>query len=229
MMKATIDSLPPTGANAKSVRVLVVGPDQPTSETPVLLFLHGRGEASPYENELPLVMTHLSPPFQALCGHLSGVTVVAPQAPYNMKVAEETGWNWRDHVDALAHYLEERYKGRKVLATGFSRGGLGVLQLLRKSPELITKWAIVDPQRAHDDKETNDLMPDPNEMNGWLRYGPGIQANKPFGDLLAKRIRDSRFVDLDHGTLALCAYKGEIQSDTTTVYSFLDLKFAPPQ
>ena len=48
------------------------------------------------------------------------------------------------------------------------------------------------------------------KKNGWLRYGPGIPANVPFGHQLKERIPDAAFVQLDHSTLALRAYKGHI-------------------
>jgi hypothetical protein len=58
-------------------------------KSPVLLFLHGKGEASPYLNELPKVAFHLSPPFRAAMGFLRNVIVVAPQAPR----APDEPWN----------------------------------------------------------------------------------------------------------------------------------------
>ena len=137
------------------MRVLIIEPNDHATDTPILLYLHGRGEASRYENELPLVCNHLSPPFQAILGRLSDVVVVAPQAPHD----PEDGWNWRTYVTDLGLFLQDRFRQRKILATGFSRGGLGVLQLRCEFPDLITKWAIVDPQRATDGAEETRLLP----------------------------------------------------------------------
>jgi pimeloyl-ACP methyl ester carboxylesterase len=185
-------------------------------------------------------MTHLSPPFRVFSGQLKGVTVVAPQAPYNMKVdkvtkepiKEEVGWDWGNHVQALADYLRHRYQGRRVLATGFSRGGLGVLQLLRADSGLITKWAIIDPQPARNEEEES-ILPGKSEKetHGWLRYGPQFPEIMDFGNRLAQRVVDAKYIDLHHGELALHAYGGTLPSDrpsvhdTPSLYDFLELPF----
>ena len=117
----------------KSIPVLIVNDVKPIDKdrTSVLLFLHGRDEASTDPGELPKVCFNLSPPFRALMGQFAwGLTVVTPQAPAMPK----EDWNWRTYTGALTQCREERFSGRRLLATGFSRGGLGVLQLRKCCP-----------------------------------------------------------------------------------------------
>jgi pimeloyl-ACP methyl ester carboxylesterase len=227
-MRVAIETIAAYGEAERSLRVLIIEPQAQTSDTPVLLFLHGKGEASSYENELPFILVHLSPPFRAIMGELRDVTVVAPQAPYNLK-KDEDGWNWRGHVKQICKFLTSRFEKRKLLATGFSRGGLGVLQLLQDSPKLISKWAIVDPQRASNDEEEKRLLavltPD---VPGWIRYGEGIPKNKPFSDRLAehKKVVRAHFLkEMTHGDLALAAYNGDKLRGAENLYDFLGLKY----
>ena len=79
-MKVDIERIPEK-IPSKSMYVLIVEPEDIPGDAPVLLFLHGKGEAGVSENEVPKVLLHLSPPFQAIQGHLRNVTVVAPLAP----------------------------------------------------------------------------------------------------------------------------------------------------
>jgi hypothetical protein len=52
----------------------------PTRATdPILLFLHGKGEAGSTLGALPLVCIYETPPFQALLGRLPGTVIVAPR------------------------------------------------------------------------------------------------------------------------------------------------------
>jgi predicted peptidase len=130
----------------KQLHILVVEPPDNDKGSPVLLFLHGRGEASTSINELPLVFVHHSPPFQAIMGRLKDVTVVAPQAPHD----PDSNWDWSASLEDLHNYLLTHFPQRKILATGFSRGELGVLQLLQSFPQTVSKWAVVDPQPGSD-------------------------------------------------------------------------------
>lgn len=217
-MKASIEQIKPP------MRVLITEPADRADDVPILLYLHGKGEASQYENELPRICNHLSPPFQAMLGRLTDVIVVAPQAPHH----PEDDWNWRGYTADLCRFLTARFGQKRILATGFSRGGLGVLQLLQECQNLISKWAIVDPQRAADDAEENRLLPEPHpDARGWLRYGEGIPKNKPFSDRLKNHLLkgNAEFVGLGHGDLALAAYKGERLDGAQSLYEFLDLKY----
>lgn len=210
---------------ALPMRMLLIEPDNPTTDTPILLYLHGKGEASPYENALPLVCNHLSPPFQAMLGRLVNVIVVAPQAPYDPeKDKEKKLWNWRTHLAKLGRFFEDRFPQRQILATGFSRGGLGVLQLRCEFPNLITKWAIVDPQRGANDAEEIKLLPVSSpDKQGWLRYGTDM--NHQFSRTLSDKLASNKFVALSHREIALAAYQGDKLEGPENLYEFLGLTY----
>jgi pimeloyl-ACP methyl ester carboxylesterase len=207
-------------------RAFIVEPEDADKNTPVLLFLHGRGEASPYLNEIAKVCFHLAPPLQATLGRLRGVSVVAPQ----VMARPEDDWNWRDHTKDLGAFLTARFGDRTLLATGFSRGGLGVLQLSRDHPDRVKKWAIIDPQRAIDGDEEKRLLPKAGCKDGWLRYGEGIPSSKPFGDGISQRLdpQNTRFKKgVGHAELALAAYTGDRLEGSKNLYEFLGLQFLP--
>ena len=120
-------------------------------DTPVLLFLDGLGEVGSSPNPLPLLCLHLSPPFQAMLDRLPNTIVIAPQAPAApAEIARESwgkGGRWRSHCDQLAELLTP-FAGRRIVTIGFSRGGLGVLQLVRHQiersrPKSLRRWANV--------------------------------------------------------------------------------------
>lgn len=189
-------------------------------QSPVLLFLHGRGEASPWLNELPLVCAHLTPPFQAILGRLQGVTVVAPQAPH--KKDEKPEWDWSGHLPALHAFLADQFPGRKILASGFSRGGLGVLKLIQRHPGLVTHWAIVDPQPGE------EVLPS-QAPDGWLSYGrdPKYPQLREFSERLKQGMKPEnvRATELGHGELALATYSGDGLGGQGNIYTFLGLPF----
>lgn len=206
-----------------TVRTLVVE-SSPDDSSPVLLFLHGKGEASVYLNELPKVGFHLSPPFRAAMGSLKQVIVVAPQAPHS----PDDAWNWRNYVQAIGDFIRKHFGTRRILAGGFSRGGLGVLQFMNAHPELVTRWAIVDPQRAEDDAEQRAVMPPASKREtGWLRFGNGIPKNTPFSEQVAKALspENSHFIEMPHGDLALAAFDGNPLGGPTNLYEFLGLDY----
>jgi pimeloyl-ACP methyl ester carboxylesterase len=214
-------------AGRTMVRTLVVS-SSAADDSPVLLFLHGKGESSPYEHELPKVCFYLSPPYRAAEGSLRGVVVVAPQAPHN----PDDGWNWRSYAAPIGRFLADNYRGRDVFATGFSRGGLGVLQVLRAHPNLIRRWAIVDPQCPMDAAEQAALIEAVSaNPKGWLRYGNAIEKNTPFSKAVAAALphENSHFVDIGHGDLALAAFKGKVLQDSLCLYDFLGLDFEAPE
>lgn len=206
-----------------TMRVLVADASR-DGTAPVLLFLHGKGEASRYENELPKVLFHLSPPFRAMTGELSSVTVVVPQAPND----PEDMWNWRDYVAVVGQFVKSAYPGRRIVAAGFSRGGLGVLQLMAAYPGLVSRWALVDPQRAEDSRERQAVAPGLSDRpNGWLRYGKQLAKNTPFSEYVASILpaTHSRFIDLSHAELAQRAFAGDPLEGSMNLYTSLGLTF----
>ncbi len=155
-MRASTIAVPVNSDAVSDLHALVVEPESVRAASSILLFLHGKGEAGSSLGSLPLVCIHQTAPFQALLGHLPETLVVAPQAP---PIPNIDDWNWREYVKPLAEFLGDRYAKKRVVATGFSRGGLGVLQLVSAYPDLVQAWAAVDPQPARDQKETNAILP----------------------------------------------------------------------
>ena len=146
------------------MHALVIEPDSVETTSSILLFLHGKGEAGSSLGSLPAVCVHQTPPFQALLGHLPETLVVAPQAP---PIPNIDDWNWREYVTELAVFLADRYGKKRVVATGFSRGALGILQLVSAYPDLVKAWAVVDPQPARDHGR-NQRRP-PKSLNNGTR------------------------------------------------------------
>lgn len=211
-------------AGNATLPLLIAEPAGTPPSSPVLLFLHGKGEASAQRNELSKVLFHASPPFRALTEELRAVTVVAPQAPR----APEDPWSWREYAEGLGAYLRATFAGRPLLATGFSRGGLGVLQLVRAHPGLVRRWALVDPQKPLDAKEQQAITPSgADRESGWLRFGRQIERNTPFSKYLAGVLppESSRFVDLPHAELAVRAYRGDALGGSVHLYDSLGLSF----
>jgi pimeloyl-ACP methyl ester carboxylesterase len=221
----TITQLP-----SSNLRGLIVAPEASDDTTTVLLFLHGMKEAGASPNELPKVCVHQSPPWQAIAGRIPDTIVVAPQAP---AVPDEQTWNWRDHVTTLSAWIRGNFSGGRVLATGFSRGGLGVLQLLAIDPELIERWSVIDPQPPRDQHENETILAAVARKPGWVRYG-AYRSRSPgwtrFADALAAIVpdRDHDTTTHDHGEMALRAYAGDRLSsaDKPTLYEFLGLRFS---
>jgi pimeloyl-ACP methyl ester carboxylesterase len=207
---------------------LLAHPDHERPDAPLLIFLHGMGEAGTQPNELPKVLLHQPPPYQSLLGHLPEALVLAPQAPPTPNM--ET-WNWRQHVAELAAFVEGQFPGRRRVATGFSRGGLGVLQLVARHPNAVEAWAAVDPQPT-DGEERAAILASPLARRGWLRYGNFRTRNAAWTDCAAALRahlppEDYDHGELDHGTMALRAYQGDRLSDEpkATLYEHLGLRF----
>jgi pimeloyl-ACP methyl ester carboxylesterase len=235
IMKVTIEVIEPAGEATRTVRALVVESKSHKSDVPVLLFLHGKGEASTHENHISHVCDHFSPPLQTILGHLEDVTVVAPQAPYDPAEGKEPYWNWRGHLNQLETFLSSRFSGGTIHATGFSLGGLGVLQLLCAHPTLITRWAIVDPQPPDAGEQRETILRNSTALSqGWLRYGRQFPAIEQFSKALAEPMRPQHvaFVDLKHSELAVQAYngsnleeKGKKDVTAQSLYEFLELTY----
>ena len=228
-MRASTLTIPVASAEVSELPALEVRPDS-DPDVPVLLFLHGMGEAGSSISELPKVCIHQTPPFQAILGRLPGTVVVAPQAP---PVPNLEHWNWRGYVKDLANFLTNRYAKRRIVATGFSRGGLGVLQLVSTYPELVQAWAIVDPQPARNQAETNAIFRSPAVRNGWVRYGifrNRDDAWKASSSLLFDQLPEGNrdAVDLSHVEIAVQAYHGNLLSGDgrkKNICDHLGLKF----
>jgi pimeloyl-ACP methyl ester carboxylesterase len=212
---------------------LVVEPESSQATDPILLFLHGKGEAGSTLGALPLVCRHETPPFQALLGRLPETVVVAPQAPPTPSIDD---WNWREYIKNLDAFLTDRYSKRRVVATGFSRGGLGVLQLVSTCPDLVQAWAAVDPAPPRDQAETEAILSSPAVTGrGWVRYGffrNRDDAWKRFSSLLSERLPDENCdtAELPHTEMAVQAYRGSSLSAVPgqkNLYHFLGLKFDP--
>jgi pimeloyl-ACP methyl ester carboxylesterase len=229
-MRASTVTIPVASTEVSELPALEVRPDS-DPDVPVLLFLHGMGEAGSSISELPKVCIHQTPPFQAILGRLPGTVVIAPQAP---PVPNIDNWNWREYVNDLANFLGKRYSKRRIVATGFSRGGLGVLQLVSTYPELVQAWAIVDPQPARDQAETSAIFRSPAlNANGWVRYGifrNRDNAWKASSSLLFDQLPEGTCdaVDLSHVEMAVQAYHGNPLSGDgrkKNLYDHLGLKF----
>ena len=230
-MRVNTISIPVTANRVSQLVALVVEPALNQGTTPVLLFLHGKGEAGSSLGTLPLVCVYETPPFQAILDRLPGTLVIAPQA---QPVPSWDDWNWRDYIVGLGDFLADRYANRQVMATGFSRGGLGVLQLISAYPDLIKACAAVDPQPARDREEMNTILSCP-ALDGrtWLRYGEFRNRDdswKRFSSTLLDRLPEGNrgTSDLPHGEMAVQAYSGSplaASSDKKNLYDFLGLEF----
>jgi pimeloyl-ACP methyl ester carboxylesterase len=230
-MRARTVTVPDSSDGVRGLPALVVEPESEQSADSILLFLHGKGEAGSTIGSLPLVCVHETPPFQALLGRLPETVIVAPQAP---PIPSVDDWNWREYVKRLAEFLADRYAKRRVVATGFSRGGLGVLQLVSTYPDLVQAWAVVDPAPARDQAETDAILPSPAAADrGWVRYGlfrDRDVAWRTFSSLLLDRFskKNCDTAELPHAEMAVQAYRGSslsVDSDKKSLYDFLGLKF----
>jgi pimeloyl-ACP methyl ester carboxylesterase len=230
-MPARIVTVPVSSAEVTELNALEVEPESDPAGS-VLLFLHGMGEAGSSLNELPKVCIHQTAPFQALLGRLPRTLVIAPQAP---PIPSVENWNWWEYINDLARFLTTRYGKRRIVATGFSRGGLGVLQLISAHPDLVQEWAAVDPQPARDRSEADFILQSPSMgQKGWLRYGVYRYRSeiwKNFSAQLFERLPEANgdTTDLSHVELAAKAYQGfalSADAGKKNLYDHLGLEFA---
>jgi pimeloyl-ACP methyl ester carboxylesterase len=230
-MRVSTITIPVKASRISQLVTLVVEPDLDSDTAPVLLFLHGKGEAGSSLGTLPLVCVYQTPPFQAILGRLPGTLVIAPQAP---PVPSLDDWNWREYVAGLAEFLANRYAKRRVVATGFSRGGLGVLQLISAYPDLVQACGAVDPQPARDREEMDGILSSPAlDARTWLRYGEfrhRDEAWKNFSSLLHDRLPEGNrdTADFSHVKLAVEAYSGSqlaAGGNKKNLYDFLRIEF----
>jgi pimeloyl-ACP methyl ester carboxylesterase len=219
--------------NVAGLPALIIEPETTQAPSPVLLFLHGKGEAGSNANGIPMVCVHQTPPFQAILGRLRGAIIIAPQAP---PLPSYDDWNWAEHVMGIAGFLGmDRFAGCRIVATGFSRGGLGVLQLVSAFPNLVSRWAVVDPQPARNDEEASAIL---NSLatsdRSWVRYGATRTRNEAwqkFSSDLAAKIPPENYAvtELSHTEMALAAYGGSALSNSrNNLYEFLNLEFRKP-
>lgn len=230
-MRASTITIPIASTRVSQLSALVVEPDFDQDAAPVLLFLHGKGEAGSSVGALPLVCIYQTPPFQAILGRLPGTLVIAPQAP---PIPSLDDWNWRDYVMGLAEFLVARFAKRRVVATGFSRGGLGVLQLISACPDLVQACGAVDPQPAQDGQEANAILSSPAlAARTWLRYGEFRNRSdewRAFSSMLFDRLPGANCdtAELSHVEMAVQAYCGSplaADGEKANLYDFLGLKF----
>lgn len=230
-MRVSTIAIPVRTTRVSKLVTLVVEPALDQDTGPVLLFLHGKGEAGSSLGTLPLVCVYQTPPFQAILGRLPGTLVIAPQAP---PVPSLDDWNWRDYVAGLGEFLAGRYAKRRVVATGFSRGGLGVLQLISAYPDLVQACGAVDPQPARDREEMDGILSSPAlDARTWLRYGESRhrdEAWKNFSSLLHDRLPEGNrdTAEFSHVELAVEAYSGSrlaAGGNKKNLYDFLELEF----
>jgi len=232
-MRACTITIPPVSDEVLGLSALVVEPEHDQATNSILLFLHGKGEAGSTLGALPLVCIHETPPFQALLGRLPETVIVAPQAP---PIPTIDDWNWREYVKTLAEFLADRYAKRRVVATGFSRGGLGVLQLVSTYPDLVQAWAVVDPAPARDQAERDAILTSPAVTDrGWVRYGffrDRDEAWQTFSSLLFDHLpnKNCDTAELPHTEMAVQAYRASSLSadpGKKNLYDFLGLKYQP--
>jgi predicted peptidase len=167
--------------------------DTPPGGWPIILFLHGIGEASQnytdqwVQQPIDVVKSHNSP--ASLCATqpsesqrlLNSFIVVSPQFPFvpneKQKAQGRQGrtWQWADQVDTITHILdvvtgEFNGNAERIYATGFSKGGRGALALAQQLKNYsIAKLVLVDSQSVP------TTLPD---IPTWVHYsGPNTIEN----------------------------------------------------
>lgn len=131
-------------------------------------------------------------------------------------------------MSSLCDYRRPNFAGPTILAAGFSRGGLGVLQLMSECKRLIARWAIIDPQRAEDKIEEGSILAAAATAPGWLRYTDDLEANASIGAALAKVVGGHAFVSgRKHSEMAMKAFLGDSLGGATNMYKHLGIDYQP--
>jgi predicted peptidase len=159
---------------------------------PILLFLHGRGEArvnrrGEYQKIACVVTRHGTPP--ALCqdaGWNRPFVIISPQLPH-----EDSRWHHKEHIDAVIRIVDDIIQAvggdhTKVYATGFSIGGFGAIRIAadgrRRFAALLTVDAYAaDPHASVEDlaRATAHANPPPAPIPVWSHHAvqnPGASA-----------------------------------------------------
>jgi predicted peptidase len=147
---------------------------RPKEGWPILIFLHGNGEAAP---PLQVAMTRHGP-----LGASSGseatprFVVIAPQLP---KPGGNVWNRFADQVEAIAQSAPEKYQGnrRQIYLTGFSYGGNGVLDIGALRPEVWAALWPVDPNR-YQPVDSNNRPVDINRANQPIWVSAGESARR---------------------------------------------------
>ncbi len=205
-----------------NLHFLITPPHGGTANNSILLFLHGKGEACASINGLPLVCMHWTPPWQAILQRIWRTHVIAPLAPYDP--TETPDWSWTPHLTEIESFVNTFAKNRPIYATGFSRGGLGVLDLVQRQRLRLKKWALVDPQPMP--KWAG--LKTPGHM-GWLAFGNGHPRILNFSMELSKSLdvrNVRRTTGLSHIELARRAYEGDSFGGRGHLYDFLGIRYA---
>jgi poly(3-hydroxybutyrate) depolymerase len=137
----------------------------PRDGWPILLYLHGSGEAAPMRIAQALTLHGPLNPHSATIA-TNGFIVVAPQLP------EPGGDVWATRSDTIAKLAADVAgknhgdRSRQYL-TGFSFGGNGALEIGAREPKLWAALWAVDPPRA---------APPPGDHPIWVSAGARSRA-----------------------------------------------------
>ncbi len=105
-----------------------------TEEWPVVIFLHGAGEAGNGTTQLSDVLVHGIPKNIKNGTHYPFVAI-SPQSPVNSQ-GDPVQWSV-SNLDALVQYVKNTYQvdNDRIFFTGLSMGGLGTWNYARTNPE----------------------------------------------------------------------------------------------
>jgi len=93
----------PVSSYVAELPALVVEPDENANNSPVLLFLHGKGTSA-----------SLCSSDAAIPGHPRSPQEHASHRPQCPALPSKDEWNWRDHVTRLAAFVGTSFKGRRA-------------------------------------------------------------------------------------------------------------------
>ena len=197
-------------------------PDGPDA-VPVLLFLHGRGEARTGSDGMPqplrAVGTNDAP--VATPTAQERFAVLAPQAPTSMGVDV-----WAGHLDSVAALLSRarravaaRDDGR-LFVCGFSHGAFAAVEFAGANARGVTAWVAVDAARRL--PVARPLAESAGRLPHRVLAGPaGFRRNGAApGDPLARD--EIRVAGLSHVEMCREVYSGRFRLDSgDSVYDWL--------